>query len=158
VVDHQLFEYALQLSVNNTILGALGKVKPAFAKDLGVKQEIFYAELNTALLFKAANPKLVIQEVPKFPEVRRDLSLVLEAPVRFDEIRNLILNTEKRLIKNIIAFDVYEGENIPKGKKAYALSFTLLDDNKTLTDEEIDRTMSKLIAAFETKLGAVIRK
>jgi phenylalanyl-tRNA synthetase beta chain len=157
-IQDQLFEYSAKLSIGNQELGKLGKVKSSLVKDFGIKQELFYAELNTSLLFQSANPKLVIQEVPKFPEVRRDLSLVLEAPVRFDEIRNLILSTEKRLIKNITAFDVYEGENIPKGKKAYALSFTLLDETKTLTDEEIDKTMSRLIAAFETKLGAVIRK
>jgi phenylalanyl-tRNA synthetase beta chain len=157
-IQDQLFEYCAKLSVDNQELAKLGKVKASLVKDFGIKQELFYAELNTSLLFQSANPKLVIQEVPKFPEVKRDLSLVLEAPVRFDEIRNLILNTEKRLIKNITAFDVYEGENIPKGKKAYALSFTLLDENKTLTDEEIDKTMNKLIAAFETQLGAVIRK
>ena len=68
------------------------------------------------------------------------------------------MDTEKRLIKSIGVFDVYEGENIPKGKKAYALSFTLQDENKTLTDEEIERTMQRLMAAFEQKLGAVIRK
>src|SRR5262249_17468974 len=111
-----------------------------------------------SLLFHQANPKLVIQEVAKFPEVRRDLSLVLNKQVTFDEIRQLILETEKRLIKNIIAFDVYEGENLPAGKKAYGLAFTLLDEQKTLTDEEIDRTMERLIGAFEKKLGAVIRK
>ncbi|HEY3429240.1 MAG TPA: phenylalanine--tRNA ligase subunit beta [Cyclobacteriaceae bacterium] len=158
VITHQVFEYAMQLSINTKIIGTLGKVKPALVKDLGVKQEIFYAELNTALLFKAANPKLVIQEVPKFPEVRRDLSLVLDKNVSFDEIRNMVLNTEKRLIREIIAFDVYEGKNIPEGKKAYALGFTLLDENKTLTDEEIDKTMTRLMNAFEQTLGAVIRK
>lgn len=157
-IQDQLFEYCAKLTVGNQEIGKLGKVRPVLVKDFGIRQELFYAELNSSLLFQSANPKLVIQEVPKFPEVRRDLSLVLESPVRFDEIRQLVLNTEKRLIKNIIAFDVYEGENIPKGKKAYALSFTLLDDNKTLTDEEIDKTMNKLIAAFEEKLGAVIRK
>lgn len=154
----QLFEYSANLTAGNQALGKLGKVKSSLVKDFGIKQELFYAELNTSLLFQSANPKLVIQEVPKFPEVRRDLSLVLEAPVRFDEIRKLTMNTEKRLIKNIVAFDVYEGENIPKGKKAYALSFTLLDEHKTLTDEEIDKTMNRLIEAFEQKLGAVIRK
>lgn len=157
-IKDQLFEYSAQLSVGTQHLGKLGKIKSSLVKDLGVKQELFYAELNTSLLFQSASPKLVIQEVPKFPEVRRDLSLVLEAPVKFSEIRDLILNTEKRLIKNIIAFDVYEGENIPKGKKAYALSFTLLDETKTLTEEEIDKTMNRLMAAFEEKLGAVIRK
>ena len=158
VVKDQLFDYALQLSAGNKILGIVGKVKPALQKDLGVKQEIFYAELNTTLLFNAANPKLVIEEVAKFPEVRRDLSLVLDKSVSFDEIRKMVLNTEKRLIKDVIAFDVYEGSNLPAGKKAYALGFTLLDETKTLTDEEIDKTMTRLMSAFEQTLGAVIRK
>jgi phenylalanyl-tRNA synthetase beta chain len=139
-------------------MGSVGKIKTALLKDFGIKQELFYAELSTSLLFQSANPKLVIQEVTKFPEVRRDLSLVLDKQITFDEIRTLVVNTEKRLIKNIIAFDVYEGENIPQGKKAYALGFTLLDENKTLTDDEIERTMEQLITAFEQKLGAVIRK
>jgi phenylalanyl-tRNA synthetase beta chain len=158
-IKHPLFEYALQLSTaSSKIIGTLGKVKTALAKDFGLRQEIFYAELNTTLLFKAANPKLVIQEVPKFPEVRRDLSLVIDKAVSFDDIKKMVLTTEKRLIKEIIAFDVYEGENIPAGKKAYALGFTLLDENKTLTDEEIEKTMTRLMTAFEQNLGAVIRK
>jgi phenylalanyl-tRNA synthetase beta chain len=154
----ELFEYAASFSIRKQFVGRAGKVRSALLKDFGIKQEIFFAELDSALLFTTANPKLVIQEVAKFPEVKRDLSLVLDAPVIFDEIRNLILNTEKRLIKSIGVFDVYEGENIPKGKKAYALSFTLQDESKTLTDEEIEGTMQRLIAAFENKLGAVIRK
>jgi phenylalanyl-tRNA synthetase beta chain len=157
-IQDQFFDYGSKIFIGENEIGTLGKVKSALLKDFGIKQELFYAELNTSLLFKAANPKLVIREVAKFPEVKRDLSLVLDAPVRFDEIRNLILKTEKRLIKNITAFDVYEGENIPKGKKAYALSFTLQDETKTLTDEEIDKTIERLIAAFEKDLGAVIRK
>jgi phenylalanyl-tRNA synthetase beta chain len=154
----QLFDYAAKLSIENEELGKAGKVKSALLKDFGIKQEIFFAELDTSLLFRFANPKLVIQEVAKFPEVKRDLSLVLDAPVIFDEIRSLILDTEKRLIKSIGVFDVYEGENIPKGKKAYALSFTLQDEHKTLTEDEIETTMQRLIKAFEQKLGAVIRK
>jgi phenylalanyl-tRNA synthetase beta chain len=157
-IKDQLLEYGSKLLRGNEEIGKLGKVKPALLKDFGVKQEIFYAELNTSLLFQAANPKLVIKEVAKFPEVRRDLSLVLDKQVNFNEISNVVLNTEKRLIKNIIAFDVYEGENIPQGKKAYALGFTLLDETKTLTDDEIDKTMNRLMKAFEEKLGAVIRK
>lgn len=158
VVKDQLFDYALQLSVGNKNIGLVGKIKPALLKDLGIRQEIFYAELHTTLLFTSANPMLVAQEVPKFPEVRRDLSLVLDKSVSFDEIRKMVLHTEKRLIRDIIAFDVYEGENLPAGKKAYALGFTLLDEAKTLTDEEIDKTMTKLMNAFEQTLGAVIRK
>jgi phenylalanyl-tRNA synthetase beta chain len=113
-INDQLLEYGLKLSRGNEEIGKLGKVKSALLKDFGVKQEIFYAELNTSLLFQAANPKLVIKEVAKFPEVRRDLSLVLDKQVNFNEINNVVLSTEKRLIKNIIAFDVYEGENIPQ--------------------------------------------
>lgn len=158
VVKDQLFEYALQLSAGSKNIGLVGKVKPSLLKDLGVKQEIFYAELNTSLLFNTANPMLVVQEVPKFPEVRRDLSLVLDKAVSFDEIRKMVLSTEKKLIRDIIAFDVYEGDNLPAGKKAYALGFTLLDEAKTLTDEEIDKTMTRLMNAFEQTLGAVIRK
>jgi phenylalanyl-tRNA synthetase beta chain len=158
VITHPLFEYALQLSVNTKIIGTLGKVKPSLQKEFGLRQELFYAELNTALLFKAANPKLVIQEVPKFPEVRRDLSLVLDKNVSFDEIRKMVLTTEKKLIREIIAFDVYEGTNIPAGKKAYALGFILLDESKTLTDDEIEKVMGRLMNAFEQTLGAVIRK
>lgn len=157
-IQDQLLEYGSRLIFRNKEIGKLGKVKPLILKDFGIKQELFYAELSTSLLFNAASPKLVIQEVPKFPEVKRDLSLVLDAPVRFDEIYKLVMDTEKQLIREVIAFDVYEGENIPKGKKAYALSFTLLDESKTLTDDVIDKTMERLMSAFEKKLGAVIRK
>lgn len=153
-----LFDYGMYLLKENKEVGKLGKVKTSLTKDLGIKQEIFYADLSTALLFRSANPKFVVQEVPKFPEVRRDLSLVLDKQVTFDDIKALVLATEKKLIKEIIAFDVYEGDKIPAGKKAYALGFTLLDESKTLTDEEIDKVMTRLMGAFEGKMGAVIRK
>lgn len=155
---HMLFEYGTKLMRGNQEAGILGKVKSSLAKDFGIKQEIFYADLSTSLLFKAASPKFVAQEVPKFPEVRRDLSLVIDKQVTFAEIRELVLATEKKLIKEVIAFDVYEGDKVPTGKKAYALGFTLLDEAKTLTDEEIDNTMKKLMSAFEGKMGAIIRK
>lgn len=157
-LDNPLFEYGMCLLKGNKEIGMLGKVKTSFTKDFGIKQEIFYADLNTALLFRSANPKFVVQEVPKFPEVRRDLSLVLDKQVTFDEIRALVLSTEKKLVKEIIAFDVYEGDKIPAGKKAYALGFILLDESKTLTDEEIEKTMNRLMGALEGKMGAVIRK
>jgi phenylalanyl-tRNA synthetase beta chain len=157
-INDQLLEYGVKLLRDRKEIGKLGKIKQALLKDFGVKQDLFYAELSTSLLFQNANPKLVIQEVTKFPEVRRDLSLVIDKQISFEEIHNLIMAEEKKLIKNIIAFDVYEGEKIPKGKKAYALGFTLLNETKTLTDEEIDRTMERLMAALEQKFGALIRK
>ncbi len=153
-----LFDYGMRLMKGTKEIGKLGKVKTALVKDFGIKQEIFYADLNTALLFKSANPKFVVQEVAKFPEVRRDLSLVIDKHVTFEEIKEMVLATEKRLITDIIAFDVYEGDKIPEGKKAYALGFTLQDEHKTLTDEEIEKVMAKLMGAFESKMSALIRK
>ena len=154
----QILEYGVTVLQGKKEIGKVGKVKQAFLKDFGVKQDLFYAELNTPLLFKNANPKLVIQEVAKFPEVRRDLSLVIDKQISFHEIHNLVMAEEKRLIKNIIAFDVYEGDKIPKGKKAYALGFTLQNETKTLTDGEIDKTMERLMVVLQEKLGALIRK
>ena len=157
-LNDPLFDYGMKIVKGTKEVGKIGKVKSALVKDFGIKQEIFYADLSTTLLFRSANPKFVVQEVPKFPEVRRDLSLVLDKKVTFEEIQQLVWSTEKKLIKDIIAFDVYEGDKIPEGKKAYALGFTLLDESKTLKDEEIDKTMGRLMEAFEGKMGAVIRK
>jgi phenylalanyl-tRNA synthetase beta chain len=153
-----VFEYGIKILKGNKEIGRVGKVKSNWVKEAGIKREVFFADLSTDLLFKNANPKFVVQEVPKFPEVRRDLSLVLNSQVKFAEIEALARTTEQKLIKEIIAFDVYEGEKIEQGKKAYALGFTLQDENKTLTDEEIDKTMTKLMSAFEGKMGAIIRK
>ncbi len=153
-----LYDYGMSFMFNKKEIGRIGKVKSALVKDFGIRQEIFYADMDTDLLFQSANPKFDVQEVPKFPEVKRDLSLVLDKNVSFDEVRKMIIATEKKLMKEVTVFDVYEGENIPAGKKAYALGFTLLDDTKTLTDEEIDKTMNKLMAELEKKLGAIIRK
>jgi phenylalanyl-tRNA synthetase beta chain len=153
-----VLEYGVKIKLGNKELGSFGKVKQNLVKGMGIKQEVFFADLDLEMLFNAANPKFQVSEVPKFPEVRRDLSLVLDNQVKFAEIEALARATEQKLIKEIIAFDVYEGDKIQKGKKAYALGFTLQDENKTLTDEEIEKTMNKLMSAFESKMGAVIRK
>lgn len=158
VIDDQVFEYGVSLAVSGKEFAKVGKVKNVMLKEFGIRQDLFYAELKTALLFQNANPKFVIKDVPKFPEVRRDVSLVLDRRVTFDEIEDLVHATEKRLIRSIILFDVYQGDKIPKDKKAYAMGFTLLDEDKTLTDQEIEKTMNRLMAAFEQKLGAIIRK
>lgn len=153
-----LLEQGLLLKRGEREIGKLGKVKNVLLKDFGIKQDLFFAELSTSLLFRGANPKLAIQDVPKFPEVRRDLSLVIDKRVTFNDIQDLVRATEKWLVKNIIVFDVYEGDKIPNEKKAYAMGFTLLNEKKTLTDKEIDETMARLMSAFEQKLGAIIRK
>ncbi|MBX7125929.1 MAG: phenylalanine--tRNA ligase subunit beta, partial [Cyclobacteriaceae bacterium] len=157
-VPHPLLEYGVQLLQGKRLIGALGKVKNELVRSVGLKQEVFFAELSADLLFNAASPKFVMREVPKFPEVRRDLSLVLDKSITFAQIQEMVKNTEKTLIRDVTAFDVYEGKNIPQDKKAYALAFTLQDEQKTLTDEQIENVMSRLMTAFEQKLGAVIRK
>lgn len=157
-VSDPAFDYVAEIQFGKNTIGRLGKVKASIQKDFGIKQEIFYADLDTSLLFTAASPKFDVLDVPKFPEVRRDLSLVLDKHVSYREIEELVRNTEKKLVREIVVFDIYEGDRIPQGKKAYALGFTLLDEGKTLTDEEIDKTMGRLINAFETKMQAVIRK
>lgn len=156
--ESTLLEYGMKIVRGREEIGTLGKVKAALQKDFGIRQEIFYADLDVALLFNAASPKFEVQEVPKFPEVRRDLSLVLDRKVTYAEIEELVRQTEKKLVREIIVFDVYEGDKIPEGKKAYALGFTLQDESKTLTDEEIEKTMTHLMNAFEQKMQAVIRK
>ena len=97
-------------------------------------------------------------EVPKFPEVRRDLSLVLDKTVSFEQIRQIAQKMERELLQSVNVFDVYEGENIGADKKSYSVSFILQDNTQTLTDKVIEKTMQKLIVAFEKELGAVIRK
>ena len=159
VQNDNILEYGIVLyEESGNIVGRTGKVKPSILKDFGLKQDLFYAELNPALLFQAANPKLGIREIPKYPEVRRDLSLVINRQISFQEIRALAMATEKKLMKDVFVFDVYEGENIPKDKKAYAMGFTFQDESKTLTDQEVEETMNRLMSAFEQKLDAAIRK
>ena len=95
--------------------------------------------------------------MPKFPSVRRDLALLLDNTVEFKELYNLAFQSERKLLKEVDLFDVYEGENLPEGKKSYAVSFMLQDENKTLTDKQIDKTMQKLQQTFERNLNAILR-
>lgn len=152
------YQYSLQLIINSKVLATIGKVKSANLKSTGVKQELFFADIDWDLLLKQANDTIVYEEVSKFPEVRRDLSLVIDKSVSFDQVKSLAQEKERKLLRAINAFDVYEGDKIDENKKAYALSFILQDTEKTLTDKVIDKTMNKLMASFESDLGAVIRK
>lgn len=137
----------------------MGKVNPKLARLTGVKQEVFWAEVDwTQLLECYGRQQLTFEPISKFPEVRRDLSLVLDKKVLFEDIRQITERQENRLIKRVGVFDVYEGDKIGPEQKAYALSFILQDEQKTLTDKAIDKVMQRLIQTFEDQLGAVIRK
>jgi phenylalanyl-tRNA synthetase beta chain len=152
------FEYGLTYLVNKKEVVKLGLVKPNVAKKAEVKQHVFFADIDWDYLFKQFNDQAKFAELPKFPEVRRDLSLVIDKSVSFDQIQKLARNYEKNLLKQINVFDVYQGDNLGEGKKSYSVSFMLQDYEQTLTDKVIDKTMEKLMGAFEKEIGAVIRK
>jgi phenylalanyl-tRNA synthetase beta chain len=106
---------------------------------------------------KLINNKIKFTDIPKYPEVRRDLALLIDTSIAFDTIYNIARQTEKSLLKEVNLFDVYEGKNLPEGKKSYAVSFTLQDNTKTLTDEQIDKIMNKLQKNLEAEVGASLR-
>ena len=156
-VTSDVFSEGIAISVGNEIVVELGVVKKSILKHFGIKQEVFYADFNWNLILKLLSSKIKYTEIPKYPEVRRDLALLIDQSVTYDRIYTIACQTEKALLKDINLFDVYEGQNLPEGKKSYALSFTIQDHSKTLTDVQIDKIMSKLQKNFETELGASLR-
>ena len=156
--DPVLFQYGLTYLVNKKPLVSLGLVQPKLAKLVDLKQPVFYADFDWQALLKLTTAKVRYEEVVRFPEVRRDLSLVLDKAVTFEQISRLARQTERKLLRSVNVFDVYEGEKVGEGKKSYSVSFLLQDPTQTLTDTAIDKTMQRLMAAFEQELGAVIRK
>lgn len=158
IQDKTVFEYGLTYTVKKKPVVSFGQVKGKHTKMLDIKQPVFYADFDWAYLLKQYQDKVRFTEVSKYPEVRRDLSLVLDKTVSFEQIRQLAQKYERNLLTNVNVFDVYEGENIGADKKSYSVSFTLQDTEQTLTDKVIDKTMQKLMMAFEKELGAVIRK
>ncbi|MBI1300651.1 MAG: phenylalanine--tRNA ligase subunit beta [Alphaproteobacteria bacterium] len=152
------FEYGLTLNFGDRRLGTVGLLTGEITRLAEVKQEVFYAILNWEVMLELTSGVGRFAEIPKFPEVRRDLSLVLDSGVTFDALRQLAYEVGAPLVKSIGVFDVYKGDKIDASKKAYALSFILQDNSKTLTDKVIDKTMNKLMQAFEKEVGAMIRK
>ena len=123
-----------------------------------IKQPVFAAEFNWDQVMKLLSSHTIqFRPLPKFQVVNRDFSLMLDRQITYESIRALAFRTEKKLLKKVTLFDVYEGDKIEKGKKSYALTFTLLDENKTLNDKQIDKTMLSLARAFEKEFGAVVR-
>ncbi|MFV8352924.1 phenylalanine--tRNA ligase subunit beta [Flavobacterium sp. XS2P14] len=156
-VTSDVFSEGIAISVGTEIVVELGVVKKSIVKHFGIKQEVFFADFNWNLILKLIATKIKYTEIPKYPEVRRDLALLIDQAVTYDSIYTIARQTEKTLLKDINLFDVYEGNNLPEGKKSYALSFTIQDSAKTLTDVQIDKIMNKLQTNFETELGAVLR-
>ncbi len=157
-MSSEILSSGLSYSHKNKKIVELGFVKKSFLKKFDIKQEVFYADFNWDLVVELTKNSVVrYKEIPKFPEVRRDLALVVDRNVKYELLESLAFQTEKNILKNVNLFDVYEGDKIEKGKKSYALSFILQDANATLTDSTVDAVIQKLIKIYQEKAGAVIR-
>ena len=157
--EHFLAEgLAFRFKDNKRQLAVVGRISRETLQKMDCRQEVFYADIDWDLLLKAYPSKdVTFSEIPKFPEVRRDLALVVENAVTFGQIEAVAYSTEKKLLRRVSLFDVYQGKGIAEGYKSYAVSFTLQDADKTLNDKQIEAVMSKLQKTLETQLGAKIR-
>ncbi len=158
IENSSIYAYGLTYFVNKKEIAKVGLVNPNLAKMLDIKVPVFYADIDWDYLFKQYNDTATYQEISKFPEVRRDLSIVLNDEITFDQIEKLSFKTERKLLKSINVFDVYQGKNLGDGKKSYSVSFILQDPEQTLTDKIIDKVMDSMIYVFEKELGGTIRK
>jgi phenylalanyl-tRNA synthetase beta chain len=156
-VTSDVFSEGVAICLGTEILVEFGVVKKSILKHFDIKQEVLFADFNWDILLRQLSTKIKFTEIPKYPEVRRDLSLLLDSAVSFESIDAIARKTEKLLLKEVQLFDVYQGKNLPEGKKSYAVSFTIQDATKTLTDVQIDKIMSKLQHNLESELGAVLR-
>lgn len=153
-----IFAEGLSYFIGEKRLADLGTVNSSLLKMFGIKQPVFAAEISWKVLLNAIKKqKILYKELPRFPEVRRDLALLVNEDVTFAELRKCAFKIEKRLLKQVVLFDVYRGDKIPEGKKQYALSFTLQDPEKTLTDKYVEEIMSRLLSAFSDTFGAQLR-
>ena len=153
-----LFGEGLSMSLGDKMLLQIGTVAPRIRRMTDVKQDVYYLELNFDALVRATKKqKIVAEELSKFPEVRRDLALLVDKSVTFSALRDVAFATERKLLKSVALFDVYEGDKLPEGKKSYALSFILEDKSRTLDDKSIERVMANFTAQFEQKCGAAVR-
>lgn len=152
------FSEGLILKSNKKEVAVIGIIKGKTIKSFDIKQEVFYADINwDNVLSLVSKTNIVYEDIPKYPEVKRDFALLLDSKTTFKEVHDLAFQTERNLLKSINLFDVYTGKKLPEGKKSYAVSFTLQDQKSTLTDKQIDKIMGKLKNRYEKELGAELR-
>ncbi|MDN3666849.1 phenylalanine--tRNA ligase subunit beta [Algibacter miyuki] len=155
---NDLISEGLSLGLGKTVLVDFGLVKKQVLKHFDISQDVIFADFNwDAILDVVKRNKITFKAITKYPEVKRDFALLVDDNVTFESIFKLAKQSEKQLLKSVNLFDVYQGKNLPKGKKSYAVSFTLQDENKTLTEKQIDKIMNKLQSSFERQLGAELR-
>ena len=157
-LESDLFSEGLSMSLNGKELLQIGSVAAKIRRVTDVKQEVYYLEMNFEALAKSTKKlKIVAEELSKFPEVKRDLALLVDKQVTFAALRDAAFAAERKLLKSVSLFDVYEGDKLPEGKKSYALSFILEDKTRTLDDKTIERVMSNLTRQFEQRCSAQVR-
>lgn len=148
----------ISLLLANKAMVSIGVVKKSILKEFDIKEEVLYADFDWDYILEAiVNSKIIYKEIPKYPEVTRDYALLVDEQISFKQIYDIALQTERKFLTNVSLFDVYNGENLPEGKKSYAVSYTLQDENGTLTDKQIDKIMNKLLQRYESELGAELR-
>lgn len=158
-MESGLFSDAVTVTIRGKKIGFMGVVSKKTRSRFDIKNEVYYAELSLDKIIRMVGGyRLTVKELSKYPEVRRDLALLVDKDVDFARLRSIAFGTEKKLLKSVSLFDVYEGDKLPAGKKSYALGFVLEDREKTLTDNVIDKTMNNLIYQYERQVGAEIRK
>ncbi|MEI6487784.1 MAG: phenylalanine--tRNA ligase subunit beta [Bacteroidota bacterium] len=157
-VNNDLYSYGLSYNTNKKNIVEFGPISRAILKMMDIKQEIFYANFNWDLILNTVNDSTIqYKEASKFPEVRRDLALLVDKKIKFEQLEQLAYQEEKNILKTVNLFDIYEGEKLPSDKKSYAMSFVLQDETATLTDKQIEKVMDKLLKTFKEKTGAEIR-
>lgn len=153
-----IFDYGLTFSFNKKEVVTFGLVNKKLLKLADVKQPVFYAQFDWEYVLRQYKSDVQFVEIPKFPEVRRDLSLVVDKTVKFEAIQQVAFQTERKLLQKVNVFDIYEGDKLEAGKKSYSISLTLLDNTQTLNENTIEKTMNRLMQSFENQLGAIIRR
>jgi phenylalanyl-tRNA synthetase beta chain len=157
-ISNSVFSNGLVYKYNHRILASFGMIHQRVLRRFDIRQDVFYADFDWELFVDLTKENHInYYELPRFPVVRRDLALLLSDTIQYKEIEKIACQTEKKLLKRISLFDVYEGDQIEAGEKSYAISLFIQDEEKTLTDEEVDQVMKKLIIAFQEKLHATVR-
>lgn len=152
------YTYSLQYMLNDELLAEVSLVSSKLLKKFDINQDVFCADVNWTKVIKYSKFKdIVYKQVPKFPSVKRDLSLVLDSSIKFNDLKEATMKAERKLLKYVDLFDIYEGSNITEGKKSYALSFILQDESKTLTDKVIDKSMKRILMTLEQQFNAQLR-
>ena len=156
--ESDLLSEGADIASGKTVIARIGKVSRRILKAFDIAQDVYYCDiLWEKVLELARKTSITCQDLPKYPSVRRDLALLVDENVTYQQLHNAAFAAERHILKGVNLFDVYQGKNLPEGKKSYALSFTLADAEKTLDEKRIETAMKKLMGAFEKQFGATLR-